>query len=215
MIETTPSSIDASLARSPELLNRGRSHLLIVDVQTKLLPVIQNSAAVEETIIFLMNAAGILKVPVFVSEQYPRGLGPTVASIADHPVEKQVAEKLRFSAAECFSNRTAPEEYADIATRRDQIVVVGIEAHICVLQTAFDLLSLGLRVYVVSDAVGSRSPSDQATALDRIRDAGGVVCSAESVAFEWCEAAGTEEFKQISRLVRDRESNRPLDSART
>jgi nicotinamidase-related amidase len=209
--EPSSSNIDAHLSRSPELLDCQRSHLLIVDVQKKLLPVIQDFVALEAAIVFLMNAAKVLQVPVFVSEQYPKGLGSTVPAIADHVVQKQVAEKLRFSAADCFLNERVNSQQPATEGQRDQVVVVGIEAHICVLQTAFDLLAQGLRVYVVADAVGSRSVPDYQTALHRIRDAGGIVCCAESVVFEWCEVAGTDEFRQISRLVRERDISRTAE----
>lgn len=213
---STNSKLHSSDVRSDHLLDRHRSHLLIVDIQTKLLPLITNSEALEETTIFLMNAAEVLSVPVFVSEQYPKGLGVTVSSITDHTVPKQVAEKLRFSASECFLNGRAPGRNSTVINStgadpviingRDQVVIVGIEAHICVLQTVLDLIYAGLKVYVVADAVGSRTQADYALALQRVRDAGAVVCSAESVAFEWCEVAGTDEFRQISWLVRDRDS---------
>lgn len=204
----TTDNLHSSEVRSPALLDRQLSCLLIVDIQTKLLPLIRNSEAVEEATIFLMNAAATLGVPVFVSEQYPKGLGSTVSSIAEHAVQKQVVEKLRFSASECLLNAHASSDDSSVMNGRIQVVLVGIEAHICVLQTALDLLHSGLKVYVVADAVGSRSEADRDVALQRVRDAGAVVCTAESVVFEWCEVAGTDEFRQISRLVRERDANR-------
>ena len=188
-------------ARSPELLSVPRSQLLIVDVQEKLLPVIAEGDPLLATIGFLLDVANILQVPAFVSEQYPKGLGKTVPAIAQHDIQSTTFEKLRFSAAEGLR---AARSASDERSSRDQVVVVGIEAHICVLQTTLDLIAAGLRVFVVADGVGSRNVADRDTALKRIRDCGGVVCTAESVAFEWCEVAGTDQFKSISRLVRDR-----------
>ena len=190
-------SPSSSPGRNPDLLDRQRSQLVVIDVQEKLLPVILDGDAVVKTIRFLMDVACELDVPVVVSEQYPKGLGPTVPEICNHAVSAATFEKLKFSAADGLGeDRTADG--------RDQFVLTGIETHICVLQTAFDLLGRGHRVYVVADAVGSRDAFDKKTALDRIRDAGGVVCTAESVAFEWCEVSGTETFRAVSKLVRNR-----------
>jgi len=202
-----PDSSDAPSKRSPLLLNRQRCCLLVVDVQEKLLPAICDADRIRLSITFLMDAAAIMKVPVVISEQYPKGLGPTVSDIADHSVGKQTFEKLRFSAAEGFRKLT-DFDLTPSAGRREQVVIVGIEAHICVLQTALDLLHHGFPVCVVNDAIGSRNQADVATALSRICAAGGTVCSAESVVFEWCEDAGTDGFRQISRLVRSRSAKK-------
>ena len=197
-----------SVVRSPQLLDRHRSTLLIVDVQEKLLPVIDQAEPLTESIVFLLDVAAAMNVPVVVSEQYPRGLGPTISQISEHSVPKRVFEKLRFSAAEGYLQPEPPSGSNGRQSDRDQVVIVGIEAHVCVLQTALDLQAQGRRVFVVQDAVGSRHADDRSTAMDRVRDAGGTVCSAESVAFEWCEAAGTDEFRLVSRLVRDRDAKR-------
>lgn len=198
---TDPTRTNAHLARSPELLDRHRSTLLIIDVQEKLLPVIDGAENITRNVSFLMDVASLLDVPVFVSEQYPKGLGNSVPEIANHEASKQTAAKIRFSAAECFLNSDVAKQ---ATSTNHQVVITGIEAHICVLQTAFDLISQGYRVFVVEDAVSSRDPADASNAFRRIRDAGGTVCVAESVAFEWCEQAGSDEFKAISRLVRNR-----------
>lgn len=186
------------------LLQRDRSRLLIVDLQQKLVPVIPQSAELLETTNFLLTVAQVLNVPVVVSEQYPKGLGATVPEILEHSAQKTVFEKLSFSAAEGLLQSGSTEAPA----AHDQIVIAGIETHICVLQTALELLATGKQVFVVQDAVGSRHAADQASAFDRIRQAGGTVCCAESVAFEWCGVAGTNEFRQISKLVRARDAKR-------
>lgn len=186
------------------LLHRDRSQLLVVDLQQKLVPVIPESSELLETTTLLLTAAQIMNVPVVVSEQYPKGLGPTVPEISEHSTPKTVFEKLRFSAAEGLLQSSS----AGTSEVRTQIVITGIETHICVLQTALELLSAGRQVFVVQDAVGSRHSADQASALDRIRQAGGTICCAESVVFEWCGVAGTDEFRQISRLVRERDAKR-------
>lgn len=189
---------------SQHLLHRKRSQLLIVDLQQKLVPVIPDAMEILQTTAFLLTVAQIMNVPVVVSEQYPTGLGSTVSEISEHSVAKTVFEKLRFSAAQGLLQATSTES----PSHAQRIVIAGIETHICVLQTALDLLAAGKQVFVVQDAVGSRHVADQATALDRIRQAGGTICCAESVAFEWCEVAGTDEFRQISRLVRERDAKR-------
>lgn len=196
---------DPHLDRSPELLDRHRSQLLIVDMQEKLLPVVLEHEALLGAVEFLLDAAELLRVPVVVSEQYPRGLGPTVASISSHSVAKTTFEKTRFSAAHGVQTRLTEQASAtdsETVAFPSQVVLVGIEAHICVLQTAMDLIAQGMRVFVVADAVGSRHSNDCLTALTRLRDNGAVVCTAESVAFEWCEAAGSDEFRQLSSRVR-------------
>ncbi|MDG2129343.1 MAG: isochorismatase family protein [Fuerstiella sp.] len=202
MSESTQPENQANLRRSPELISHRDSQLLIVDVQQKLMPAIHNADGIEGRIILLLDAAAALGVPVVVSEQYPKGLGATVDSIAHHPVSRHRFEKIRFSAAEEFQALNASFDTVAAAERREQVIIVGIEAHICVLQTAMDLLVQGYRVFVVEDAVSSRRESDRRTAVNRLRDSGVVICTAESVAFEWCEKAGTEEFRAISRLVR-------------
>lgn len=195
----------SELRRSPELLDRHRSLLLIVDLQEKLVPVIPNAARVIDTSCFLLNVAEVLGVPVFVSEQYPAGLGPTVAAVREHLVAAQTFEKLRFSAAEEFAGRV---QTLDTTNLRRQVVLAGIETHICVAQTALDLLARGFQVSVVQDGTGCRHEQDLQTAVDRLRDHGVTMTTAESVAFEWCEVAGSDEFKQVSRLVRQRDNNR-------
>ena len=202
MPESSQPENQARLRRSSELIGRHHSQLLIIDVQKKLMPVIHNADRIEAAIILLLDAAAALGVPVIVSEQYPKGLGATVDTIAQHPSPKQSFEKLRFSAAEGFQALCTPGSAISAVDRRDQVVIVGIEAHICVLQTAMDLLAEGYRVFVVDDAVSSRRKSDRRAAMNRLRDSGAVICTAESVAFEWCEKAGTDEFRVISRLVR-------------
>lgn len=193
-----------TLHRNPELLDRQRSVLMVVDVQEKLVPAIHNGREVVRRSEFLLNAAERLQIPVVVSEQYPQGLGPTVTELRDHPAVGHIFDKTRFSAADCFCAHLgiSPETAPDAHSSRDQVVLAGIESHVCVLQTAFDLLGRGFRVYIVEDAAGSGTERDHSTGMQRLRDAGAVICSAESVVFEWCETADADEFKTLSKLVR-------------
>lgn len=183
--------------RSNELLSRSDSRLLIVDVQEKLMPAIPVAGQLIRNCRRLIQGAKILGVPVSSTEQYPQGLGGTVAELASE-LDKP-ADKVRFSCAECLNWGVAAEQPGD----RFKLVLAGIEAHVCVLQTALDFLAQGFRVYIPADAVASRHKLDWKTALARLADSGAILTTTESVLFEWCEAAGTAEFKQISRLIRD------------
>ena len=182
--------------RSPQLHAQELSRLLIVDVQAKLTPHIFNAEDVVANCETLIRGAQILDVPVSVTEQYPKGLGSTVESLA--ALLPEPIEKLRFSAFESLGWGEAAED----ESARDQIIVAGMEAHVCVLQTALDLVAHGYRVTVPADAVGSRSERDYEIALRRMADCGVTIATTESILFEWTETAGTAEFKQISRLVK-------------
>jgi nicotinamidase-related amidase len=182
--------------RSPELLSAQRSKLLVVDVQEKLLPLIPVAEQLTNNCRRLIEGARILSVPTFVTEQYPKGLGGTVPELA--ALLPSAPSKVRFSCAEVLNWGTA----ADQPDERDQIVVAGMEAHVCVLQTVLDLLAQGFRVYVPADAVGSRAKLDWQIGLNRLAASGAVITTTESVLFEWCEVAGSPEFREISRLIR-------------
>ncbi|MCH2203868.1 MAG: isochorismatase family protein [Fuerstiella sp.] len=196
---------DLALLRNPELLCRHRSHLLVVDVQEKLIPAIHRGVDLVHRINFVLEVAHLFQVPVVVSEQYPCGLGHTVSELANHPAIGTTFDKVRFSAAECFCEHVGKS--ADIAPDahegRNQVVLVGMESHVCILQTSLDLLGRGYRVYVAEDAVGSGRQHDHEIGIHRLRDAGVTICTVESVAFEWCETADVDQFKSMSRLVRN------------
>ncbi|TWT55448.1 Vibriobactin-specific isochorismatase [Thalassoglobus neptunius] len=185
--------------RSPQLMDRSTSRLVVVDMQEKLLPVVERHSEILRRTLQLVRAAQILDVPTTATEQYPRGLGGTVAELAEAIPNRP--EKLQFSAAECLDGTSE----TILSEARHQIVLAGIETHVCVLQTALDLSSKGFNVFVVADAVGSRTAEDKSIALKRISDEGIQVVSTEMVLFEWCEVAGTDEFKQISKLVTNRD----------
>ncbi len=181
--------------RSPELLSAAASRLLIVDVQEKLLRLIPVGPRLVHNCRRLLDGARILGVPAFGTEQYPQGLGPTVEELAARL--EPAAAKTRFSCVEALNWGPA----ADADNERHQVVVAGMEAHVCVLQTVLDLLAGGYRVYVPADAVASRSKIDWKTALDRMSASGATVTTVESVLFEWCERAGTPQFKEIQKLI--------------
>ena len=179
------------------LLDRQRSCLLMVDVQDRLLSAMADRERLVANCAVLLKAAGRLGVPILLSEQYPKGLGPTAPALAQLVPEGPAVEKSEFSCA-------AAPGYAERlkATGRDQLVVAGIEAHVCVLQTALQFRELGYPVFVVADAVSSRKPESVALALARMRDAGVEAVTTEMVLFEWLGRAGTPEFKELSALIR-------------
>ena len=185
-----------ALPRSPELMSRHDSALLVVDVQTKLLTALAPPATLVWNIRRLILGAQALGVPTAATAQYPQGLGPTDDELSQ--LLPEIPSKLMFSCRECGQI---------FNTFRDagvfKLLVVGIEAHVCVQQTVLDLLAEGFRVYVAADAVASRFPLDSQIALRRMESAGATLTTTEAALFEWCEVAGTPEFKRISALVRE------------
>ncbi len=190
----------SSPLKSPELLHRASSRLLIVDVQEKLLAALVESRRKQliSGCRFLVEGARLFGVPVMATEQYPQGLGPTVTSLAELISERPA--KKRFSAIECTGWPTAAEATDD----RFQIVVAGMETHVCVLQTVLDLLAAGYQVSVVADALAARHSIDHDVALIRMANAGATITTTEGVLFEWCETAEAAEFKQLSTLIKAR-----------
>jgi nicotinamidase-related amidase len=173
--------------------------LLVVDVQERLVPAIQSTTAAQllHNTVLLVRAAKLFHVPIIVSEQYPKGLGPTISELADQLDGCDPIEKTTFS---CLKDPSLNS--AITALERKQVVLCGVETHVCVLQTALDLLDDGHTVHVVSDAVGSRTEENRLIGLDLIRTAGGLISSVETVAFQWAHRAGNDAFKELSRLVR-------------
>ncbi|NMQ18553.1 hydrolase [Candidatus Competibacter phosphatis] len=170
------------------------SCLLAVDFQERLMPAIHDADRIVANGAWLIQTAQRLNVPVLASEQYPRGLGHTVAAIRERLPAEAFMEKLHFS---CAAERDCMRRID--ALGRQQIVVIGAEAHVCVLQTALDLRAAGRDVYLVADAVSSRSPRDIELALERMRAEGVRVVSREMVVFEWLHQAGDDRFREISR----------------
>jgi nicotinamidase-related amidase len=178
-------------------MSAGDTGLLVVDVQDKLMAKIPGAVALVRDIGFLIDAARLLDMPVQATEQYPRGLGPTVPDLARRLPERP--EKTAFS---CCAVASVVETFRRAA--RPKIVLAGIEAHVCVQQTALDLLALGFRVYLAADAVASRYPIDREFALRRLEQAGAVLTTAEACAFEWVGGSSHPQFKAVSALVQTR-----------
>lgn len=185
------------MTHHPQILVRRHTALLIVDVQQKINAVMLHRERVLDNIIKLIRAGQILDIPIFITEQYPKGLGPTEPKILDalqgrHPIQKMT-----------FSCCGAGDVLDQLQQRKiQQVIVSGIESHVCVLQTALDLLSHKLQVHVPGDAVSSRKQIDYETALERMSKAGVVITTVEACLFELLEEAGTPEFKQVSKLIK-------------
>ncbi len=175
-------------------LDAGRAALVVVDVQEafrKAVPEFENVAAATSV---LVRGADAIGVPIAVTEQYPKGLGETVAEVADHlPEGLEPLEKTRFSAAEA-------EGFG--LDGRDQALVCGIETHVCVNQTVLDLLDDGVEVHVASDAVGSRTAENRALGLAKMEAAGATVTSVETALFELLGGSDHEAFKEVQGLVK-------------
>lgn len=174
------------------LIHRDTSVLLIIDIQERLLPHIDDWQRVLENAQWLVRVAQRLGVPIMVSEQYSKGLGHTHTELKTLLPETAIAEKQHFScvAAGCLAGLPGND--------RQQLVIAGIESHVCVLQTALELRWQGREVFVVAQAVGSRRQTDRELALARMRSHGIEIVSREMVAFEWLGSAGSEEFRAVS-----------------
>lgn len=183
------------------LLSRDKSQLLIVDVQDKLLGAISGKDRVVDRCVRLVLAARKLGVPITLSEQYPQGLGPTADSIRDACANDGfVFDKVEFS---CLRNDPLRDRLHELRRQgRSQVVIGGIEAHVCVTQTAIDLEGQGFEAFVVADAVGSRSKTSCKLALTRMLKASVDVVDSEMVLFEWLERSGTPEFKELQALIK-------------
>jgi nicotinamidase-related amidase len=173
------------------LLTAAGTVLLLVDFQQRLVPAIHDGETVVARAVRLAEAAQLLGVPVCATEQYPAGLGPTVAELAGHP--QNVVAKTRFSGV---------ADPTLLPPTAREVVVTGVEAHVCVLQTVAELLESEHRVVVVADAVGSRDPADRDAALERMRGHGAEVVTSEMVLFEWLRDSTHPRFREVQKLLR-------------
>lgn len=185
--------------RSENLLESSDSVLFLIDIQEKLLKAVSDSHRVIKNSGVLLKAGVRLRVPLVVTEQYPKALGPTHPDLANIYAEGEslTAEKLCFSATAC---QGAFEELKKLNKR--QIIIFGIETHVCVQQTVLDLLAnFDGWVCVVADAVSSREPGNSKIALERMAAGGAHIVTTEMVLFEWLRQAGTPEFKELQKLI--------------
>ncbi|HEX5911325.1 MAG TPA: isochorismatase family protein [Thermoleophilaceae bacterium] len=175
------------------MLERDRTTVLVVDVQEAFRKGVEHFDDVAKGSAVLLQAAQIMGLPVVVTEQYPKGLGATVDEVARHLGDVVPLPKTVFSGASA--------DGFDLGGR-DQVLMCGIEAHVCVHQTAAELLAGGVEVHVAVDAVGSRSALDREVGLRRMTDAGAVPTTVETALFEMFGKAGGDEFKQVQGLVK-------------
>ena len=184
--------------RHEQLLNTEKCLLLIVDIQEKFAPHIHEMDRVIERSRILIEAAGLLGVPVFVSQQYPKGLGQTVGPLREAlDGRSRKFDKVTFSCCLDEALGRALQE-----SGRNQVLLAGIETHVCVAQTALDLLAAGKRPYVAVDAVSARRRLDHDVALDRLKAAGATLTTAEAAILELTRTAQHPAFKTISNLIK-------------
>ncbi|NWG27278.1 MAG: hydrolase [Ignavibacteriaceae bacterium] len=183
--------------RFSKLLKPESAALLIIDIQEKILPVISNHERVVEYTLKLIKGFKVMGLPVYYTEQYPKGLGPTAKIILEELGEIKAFNKMSFS---CSGANDLFDEFKK--KNLSQVVVCGIEAHVCVQQTVLDLIENGFQVNIAADAVSSRKEIDYRTALERMRQNGAEVTTTESILFELLNVCGTPQFKEVSKIVK-------------
>lgn len=185
------------MERHSRILKKDNSALLVIDIQERILPVIFEGGRVVQNSIKLIKGFKTLNLPVYYTEQYPKGLGPTSSIVKEALESANAVEKMSFSCA------GAPGLFDELKAKGvEQVVLCGIESHVCVLQTALDLIAAGFQVQIASDAVSSRREFDYNIALKRMNSNGAEITLTESVLFELLEVCGTDQFKTISKLVK-------------
>lgn len=185
------------MKRHPIILKKESTALLIIDIQEKILPVIRNIDIVLDNTLKLIKGFKSMQLPIYYTEQYPKGLGPTSSKILDELSGFTAYQKMSFS---CFGAENLFNEFR--SKKITQIVVCGVESHVCVQQTVIDLLANDFQVNVAADAISSRRESDYVIALDRMRTLGAEITTSESILFELLEICGTPEFKAISKIIK-------------
>ncbi len=191
MVESTKTKRHVTILR-PET-----TVLLIIDIQEKLVPAIHEGPRVIEETVRLINGCKALDVPVIATEQYPKGLGPLVSGVRDVLEPDAIFEKSDFSGCGCSEAMRALEEMG-----RYQVLLAGIEAHVCMVQTALDLLVHEYQVHVPVETTSSRRPESCAVAIERMHSAGAIVTTLESALFEMLVRAGTPQFKEILKIIK-------------
>jgi nicotinamidase-related amidase len=187
---------DPPLPRSPEMMTVADTALLVIDVQARLIPALPDAARIVWNCGRLLDGAKILGVRAAITEQNPDKLGPTASELLARHADAIVG-KMAFSCGACG------EIFSEWRTQGiERVLLCGIETHVCVGQTALDLLAAGYQVSIAADAVGARSNYDHEIALRRMESSGAVISTVEAALFEWCVQAGTPEFRQISALVK-------------
>ncbi len=189
--------METTIKYNPKNLKRDTSALLLIDIQERILSVMSKPEQVINNSLKLIKGFKILNIPIFYTEQYPRGLGITSAPLLKELEGLSAIQKMTFSCA--GAGNLFPRLKDNNAL---QIIVAGIEAHVCVQQTTLDLLANGFQVNVAADAVSSRNEFDCKIALDRMQYHGAEITTTESILFELLNICGTEEFRLISKIIK-------------
>ena len=185
------------MKRNSIILKKETTALLIIDMQERILPVIRNYELVLENTLKLIKGFKAMHLPIYFTEQYPKGLGPTSQKIIGELEDYTAFQKMSFS---CSGAENLFDEFK--SKKLSQIVVTGIESHVCVQQTVLDLIANDCQVNLAADAVSSRKEIDYKIALERMRALGAEVTTSESILFELLEVCGTPEFKEVSKIVK-------------
>ena len=174
-------------------IDREQTAALVVDYQEKLVPVMHEKEQLLRCSEILLKGLKVLEIPMYITQQYTKGLGTSVKEITDAIEDTAYTDKLSFTAYDCVKEQIADKKF---------VVVCGIEAHICVLQTVVDLKAAGHIPVLVADCISSRKELDKQVALERARQEGAIVTTYESLLFELLKVAGTQESKMIQKLIR-------------
>jgi nicotinamidase-related amidase len=189
--------LDKSQGRGVMRIKAAACTGLVVDIQERLFPHMYDGEKLLSRVLILLEGLKALDIPIIVTEQYPKGLGTTLKPLSEVLEPVSPIEKISFSCC-------GEPEFLSLLNKDkgSWIILCGIEAHVCVLQTVIDLLDMGIFPVVVSDCISSRNPEDKKVAIERMRSEGAVITTSESILFELAIVAGTPQFKQISRLVK-------------
>ena len=194
------------MANRENKLARDRAILLVIDIQQKLLPLVQRCRAVLAASCQMLRGAGIFDLPILVTEQYPEGIGPTHADVlallgkGHNQDQGRFVKTLAKSAFSACGDDAFCQALSELGRR--QVIIVGIETHVCVQSVTLDLLAMGYDVYVCADAVSSRGPIDHEVAMQRMREAGARITTVESVLFELCDRSDDPQFKRMLKVIK-------------
>jgi nicotinamidase-related amidase len=189
--------MESILERNKKILTREKTALLLIDIQEKILAVMNEPEQVIKNSLILIKGFKALNIPIFYTEQYPKGLGQTTPAILKELEGLSVIQKMSFSCS------GVPNFFTRLVDNNvSQVVIAGIESHVCVQQTALDLLANGFQVDIAADATSSRKDIDYKFALKRMRSLGAEITTSEAILFELLTVAGTDEFKEINKIIK-------------
>jgi len=188
---------DKNLGNQIMRINREACVGLVIDIQEKLFPHMDQKDELLKRCLILLEGLQVLKVPLLLTEQYPKGLGSTLKQLSAAMARNHPIEKIAFSCCDEPSFQNSLDQLS-----LNTLIICGIEAHVCVLQTVVDLIGSGYKPVVVADCISSRNADDKRIALERMRAEGAMITTCESILFELARVAGTDQFKAISRLIK-------------